>query len=152
VIAEEVKRRAMEIVATRPSNYIDRPGECGAGREVEIHTGDPKLLNSFLRKTHSGAAVPHSHDAAAIDRDPSAATVVASSRRTQDRHKHPVAAGARRRLTARLELRQLKKAAAVQRQVLDLTAADPAADGVGIVLHLGCGGVHRDRVGYLTNA
>src|SRR5215472_14179298 len=54
-------------------------------------------------------------------------------------------------LHPRLELGEFEKAASVERQILDLAVGDHVADGVGIIVHLRRGGVHRHRLGYFAH-
>src|SRR5712691_12033538 len=111
----------MQIVAARACDDIHR-GPVGQARgKVEVHGGDLKLLDYFLRKAHGGAAVADGHNAASINRNARTATAVAHCL-TQNRHERAVVASPRWRLSARLELGQLQEAAALERQALNLLA------------------------------
>src|SRR6266481_3070707 len=131
----------MQIVAARACDDIHR-GPVGQARgKVEVHGGDLKLLDYFLRKAHGGAAVADGHNAASINRNARTTTAVAHCL-TQNRYERAVVAPPRWRLRAGLELCQLQKAASIERQSLDLWAGHDAADLMRIVANLRRGGVN----------
>ena len=52
MIAEEIERRAMQIVGPRPRDHVNRPIGSEAGTEVKVHGGDLELLHYLLGKAH----------------------------------------------------------------------------------------------------
>ena len=97
-----------------------------AGGEADIDRRYLKLLHHLLRETHLRAAEADRGDTAAVHGEPRTADIRAGAPRTGTTMRFRFAA--RRRLHARFELGELQKAAAVQRQAVDLLVRDQPAD------------------------
>src|SRR6266849_10350559 len=136
----------MQIVAARACDDIHR-GPVGQARgKVEVHGGDLKLLDYFLRKAHGGAAVADGHNAASINRNARTATAVAHCL-TQNRHERAVVAPPRCRRRAGLELCQFQKVPAIQREAFGLSPCDDARYLIGVIAKLWRGAAHGDCFG-----
>ena len=144
VIPEKEKAAAVQLVAAAARHDVDGSGGRNAGREIEVDARDLEFLHDFLGEVLLRAAIHGIVHPRAIHGD---ARAVGIASEYGDVHGAVVVA-----LViagdgyARREKRQLQESAPVERQFLDLLAADDLVDGVRFHFELGADGFHRDRV------
>src|SRR5579863_4918059 len=136
MVAEEEKRAAMKIVASRARDDVDSPARADSCREVEVGRRKLELLDHFLRKVLLGAAGDGILNCGAVHRDPYR---VARGASAQDRHVKlfvVLAHVVRRHGYTWFEHGELQKIAAVQRQVLNPLTCNDARDRVAVIIDL----------------
>src|SRR5580700_3220246 len=67
MVAEEEVSAAMQFIASRARDNVDRSGSPDAGRKVENILRKLELLDHFLRQVHGRAAFHFIVDSAAVD-------------------------------------------------------------------------------------
>jgi hypothetical protein len=149
MVAKKEIGTAVKIVAAGPRDDVDRATDSDPSRGVKICGRDLELLHHFLREVHGGAAFHLVVDDATVhgdDRTDAATCGRASIRPKYADVEHCIELRGRSRVygDAGLKRRELKRAAAVERQILYAFARDHAGNGVAVVGNLRGGGFDRN--------
>src|SRR5437773_2667800 len=124
----------MEFVAAAARHDVDGSAGANTRGEVEIHARHLEFLNDFLREillSSAGDGVAH---AGAIHGDARQVGIRAKNRDVESAI--ILALAVSRHADARLKHGELKKAASVQRKILDLLAGYDTVDGMPLVFNL----------------
>ena len=148
MIAMEIEAAAAIRVATGARHDIDGAVARQAAARIEVHRGNLKFLHDILGNLKENANRAWRADAGAIHRDPGRPDARNRLQATaQRRYEHTTVSQSCRIGDTWLQLRQLEKVAAVERQPFDLLPRDDTTDLMVVAPNQRLRRGYRDRLG-----